>query len=162
MRRRRLWLNFFQPFLGSSTQACLFSWVSFFVIFRVGLWLGKWHEKYDHHETRLDKIENTLNQTHDTVVSLDSKVDAIYTMTSMHGLARSQSPVALTERGEEISKEIDASTIFSKYQALSWPYFRHHVRLTPQHSTISLQDSKRQSPEAADACGNERVETGGI
>jgi len=83
---------------------------AFFVIYKV----GKWSEKFKHHDSKITKIENLSEK----VVELKTKVDLIYDNTNPRKTVAAMSPISLTEMGKEIESKIGANEILEKYIAV--------------------------------------------
>ncbi len=72
---------------------------------------GQWKEKFKNQDDKISEVR-TIS---DKVIRLETKVDLIYQNTNPKSLTANQSPIALTEKGREISNEINAEKIFEKH-----------------------------------------------
>ncbi len=99
--------------LNSSVFILLVILIAFFVaVSRISMWFGEWKADNKHHEDRLSKIENI----HETVVALKERVQMIYENTNPRAMTRSNSPVAITDKGHEVAEKVGARDIFDKYK----------------------------------------------
>ena len=73
--------------------------------------LGILRERFSHHEKRLDKAD----ESHDLLVRMSAKLEYVYEFTNPRSIARSQSPLALTDLGRETSEAIQADSIYSRH-----------------------------------------------
>jgi len=84
------------------------------LVFLVGmslLKLGGWAERFKHQDKRLCDVE----EIHDSVVELRTKVDLIYQHVNRNKPIQSMSPLTFTQIGHEIVKNINAEKIFARY-----------------------------------------------
>lgn len=99
--------------LNSSVLVLLVLLICLFVfVCKVSIWFGEWKAENKHHENRLSKIEDI----HDTVVALKERVQMIYENTNPRAMTRSNSPVAITDKGLEVAEKVKARDIFDKYK----------------------------------------------
>lgn len=74
---------------------------------------GKLVQLFTHHDKRLDKVDDI----HNTVIELKTKVDLIYNNTNPRALVASHSPLDITDLGKELAGLISAEKIFSEHEA---------------------------------------------
>ena len=82
------------------------------LVAKVSSKLGMWTEKFKNQDEKLSNVQKVS----DTVIELKTKIDLIYHNTVPNPLLQSSSPIELTEKGIDVSKEINANTIFEKYK----------------------------------------------
>ena len=84
-------------------------------ILALAFWLmfktGKWTEKFQTHEDKINAAQNLGNQ----VIEIRTKVDLIYNLVNPNRLVAPRSPISLTPTGIEISEKIGANTILQAH-----------------------------------------------
>lgn len=73
--------------------------------------IGGWKQTFSHHAGRIEKAERIA----DTVISIQTKVDLIYSLVNPNSPTRAASPISLTPVGHEIVTAISAEDIFKAH-----------------------------------------------
>jgi hypothetical protein len=81
-----------------------------FALWKLSTFLAKYTQEKKFHDDRLCKVENM----HDTVIEIKTKLELVYNNTNPNRLAKNNSPISLTEKGKALSEEIKAKEIFEK------------------------------------------------
>lgn len=84
-----------------------------YCLFFFAKWLGKQEEKESSSSKRLDNLETKLDTVKDVVMELKGKVELIYnnTLAPNYRMTSSSSPIAITEKGQEVAKKLGIEAI---------------------------------------------------
>lgn len=84
--------------------------IAFIAVFRI----GKWSEKFSHHEEKIKKTEEIAKNVSESIIELKTKVNLIYENTNPRRTVASNSPISLTDIGKEIARNIEANRILEE------------------------------------------------
>lgn len=85
--------------------------LAFVLTYKIAAWLTAWTQRFDHHASRIEKIEN-MNHI---LISTQTKVDLIYQFVNPNATTRAASPIGLTPVGERVVSDIGALEIFKNH-----------------------------------------------